>query len=177
MKGFILLFFLISSGLFAQDFSARIENIGDINAYSSNNQVDVMEIFSEVAEGSNLGNTEETPIVSYMALNGNENQVDFFVGINNDNNSTLLPKLDLSQSFYFIDLEFKNFTDRTLYINGAIKKDENYISFPLENQITDLEVAASTEVNIRVGLSLTPIKSSTSSALCFITLDLGSKFL
>ena len=93
-----------------------------------------------------------------MALNGNENQENFFVGINNDNNVTL-PKLDLGQSFYFIDLEFKNFTDRTFFINGAIKKDDNYVSFLFENQTADLEVAASTEVNIRVGLSLTGICS------------------
>ena len=51
--------------------------------------------FEAPSSGSALG-TLKGPIISYMALNGNENQSNFFVGINNDNNcSLLLPTLEL----------------------------------------------------------------------------------
>ena len=118
-----------------------------------------MEIISEVSSAGSIGNSEDSSIISYLAIDGNESQSNFFVGINSDNDSSLLPKLDLTQSFYFLELEFKNFTDRILYITPSIKKDETYISFLPQNQSTDLEVAASTEVNIRIGFSLNSICS------------------
>tara|TARA_B100000925_G_scaffold184331_1_gene139229 strand:+ start:5828 stop:7108 length:1281 start_codon:yes stop_codon:yes gene_type:complete len=150
----ILIIYLFSFNLFAQDFSVRVEDLQNIKAYSSNISSTNMEIISVAPSSSGLGNEEANPILSFMAMDGNDSQSNFFIGKNYDQNSTLLPKLDLTQAYFFIDLEVKNFTTVQKVINVAVKKDDEYISFKLINTSASLTVDASTEVNIQLGFSL-----------------------
>lgn len=154
MRHLALLISLFSFKLYAQDFSIRVENLQEISAYSSNNSLTKMEIFSEAPSSDSLGNEESNPVKSYMAMNGNESQSNFFVGKVFDQNSSLLPSLTLTQAFYFISLEVKNFTTVEKTINVAVKKDDEYVAFKLANSSSSLTVSASTEVDIELGFSL-----------------------
>jgi hypothetical protein len=151
---FFFLFSLLSMSLFAQDFSIRVEDLQDIKSYSSNVSNTNMEIISDAPSSDGLGNEEANPVISYVAIDGNDSQSSFFVGKAYDHSSSLLPKLDLTQAFYFIDLEVKNLTTVEKTINVAVKKDDEYISFKLSNSSSSLLVSASTEVNIQLGFSL-----------------------
>ena len=122
---------MLSSNLFAQDFTVRFNDLESLSALASKASDTPMSVTIEKPVNGGLGNAETDQVLAWMPIGGNDNQANFST-ISTPAN---LPELNSAgDAYFFIDLKLTNLHTDGMYANVAVKDTNgDYKAFPLSN--------------------------------------------
>ena len=160
----IFLLFLLSSNLFAQDFTVRFNDLESLSALASKASDTPMSVTIEKPVNGGIGNAETDQVLAWMPIGGNDNQANFSTITTPAN----LPELNSAgDAYFFIDLKLTNLHTDDMYANIAVKDTNgDYKAFPLSNTDATRLVSANGTKDLRVTFKLGSMCGNISSNYC-----------
>jgi hypothetical protein len=150
---FLLLFIILINLKTLHASSIRIDDFSDVEVYGGNSTYPTETIYFEAPSSSEEGNSADNPLTLYLPFDSGSGQDDYIYF----SDKQKIPQSG-GQAFVGFYIDVRNDSTDVLYINAAIRNSsDEYEAFNIDISDSSREIDPSTEVEVKLNLSLADI--------------------